>query len=394
MRLLLLTNEFALPVNAGGVRRQLGLVEALAGRHELHMLARERERDTPPALVDELRERLGAPVETFPAREETWDTSKLAVARRWGRAVRRGAPAWTERAVSAPLVARARELAPQFDAAVTLDDTAHTYATLVGGAPFVLDKHNVLAWSRQVRGGLAPAARLEHHLLRRWEAATVDAAGAVVVTSDDEAERFRALYSRDCVVVPSAIPTPAAVADPAAAGPAIVWLGDHRYAPNADGLLRFARAWAPLGEVGARLLVVGRDPSPAVRELAQLPGVEILGFVDDLDALVAGCRAAVAPVWEGAGIKMKTLTLMGAGLPVAGTTVAFEGIAVRHGVDALVGDDEAALAAALRQLVDTPGEAASIGRAAHETIVREHTWGSVVSRYDDALSAAVRPARG
>lgn len=390
MKLLLLTNEFALPVNAGGVRRQLGLVEALSARHEVHMLAREREADTPATLVEELRGRLGAPVETFPARAAAWDTGKVATARRWGRAIRRGAPTWTERALSGPLVARARELAPRFDAAVTLDDTAHTYATLVPGVPFVLDKHNVLAWSRRIEGGgLAPGARLEYALLRRWEAETVAAAGAVVVTSDDEAVRFRDLYGSEPVVVPSAIPTPPRVADPAAAEKNVVWLGDHRYAPNADGLLRFARAWAPLGEAGARLLVVGRDPSPAVQALTDLPGVEILGFVDDLDALLATCRAAVAPVWEGAGIKMKTLTLMGAGLPVAGTTVAFEGIAVRDDQDGLVADDEERLAAALARVLDTPAEAARIGLAAHETIVRDHTWRSVVARYDDALARAV-----
>lgn len=387
MKLLLLTNEFALPTNAGGVRRQLGLIEALADRHELHMLAREREHDTPAGLVDELRGRLRAPVETFPARAATWDTGRVATAWRWGRAIRRQAPAWTERAVSAPLVARARELAPDFDAAVTLDDTAHTYAELVDGVPFVLDKHNVLAWSRRITtGGAQPAARVEHRLLRAWEERTVRRAGAVVVTSDDEADRFRALYGGDPVVVPSAIPTPARVASPQSAPPTVVWLGDHRYAPNTDGLLRFARAWEPLGASGARLQVVGREPSDEVRALTSLPNVEVLGFVDDLDALLAGCRAAVAPVWEGAGIKMKTLTLMGAGLPVAGTAVAFEGIAVADDQDGLVAEDEAALAAALQRMLDAPRDAARIGAAAHETIVRDHTWRSVVGRYDDALA--------
>ncbi|MBJ7332455.1 MAG: glycosyltransferase [Solirubrobacteraceae bacterium] len=390
MKLLLLTNEFALPVNAGGVRRQLGLVEALAARHDVHMLAREREADTPVELVVELRRRLGAPVESFPARPATWDTGKVATAQRWGRAIRRGAPTWTERALSGELIARARELAPGFDAAITLDDTAHTYVEYAGSlVPFVLDKHNVLAWSRRVEGGLRPSARLEHRLLAQWEARTVDRAGAVVVTSDDEAERFRGLYGGAPTVVPSCIPPPVAVAAPADAPPAFVWLGDHRYGPNADGLLRFLRgAWEPLGAAGAQLLIAGRDPSAEVRELERLPGVEILGFVDDLGALLGRCRGAVAPVWEGAGIKMKTLELMGAGLPLAGTTVSFEGIAVQDGSDGLVADDEAGLGAALRRLVDDPALAARIGEAAHATILRDHTWDSVVGRYDDALREA------
>ncbi len=397
MKLLLLTNEFALPVNAGGVRRQLGLLEALSARHDLHLLARQRERDTPAALVAELRERLGgATVEAFPARPETWATGKRVTAQRWARAIRDRQPAWTERSVSRPLVIRARELAPGFDAAITLDDTAHTYVERVGDlVPFVIDKHNVLAWSRRVHGGLQPQARLEHWLVAAWERRTVGLAGATVVTSEDEAVRFRELYGRDPFVVPSAIPPPAHVADPAAAPRDVVWLGDHRYAPNTDGLLRFAReAWAPLGETGARLLVAGREPTEAVRALTELPGVEILGFVDDLAALLGRCRAAVAPVWEGAGIKMKTLELMGAGLPVAGTTVAFEGIAVQHGVDGLVADDPSRLGAALAEVLDDPSRAAAVGHAAHARIVREHTWEHIISRYDDALEAAVTTRRG
>lgn len=392
MKLLLLTNEFALPVNAGGVRRQLGLVEALSRRHNVHYLGREREQDTPVELVAELRERLGgAPVESFPARPPAWDTRKVATAQRWARSIRDRTPAWTERSVSRPLVIRARELAPAFDAAITLDDTAHTYVERVSDViPCVIDKHNVLAWSRRVTGGLQPQRRLEHWLVAGWEGRTVGLAGATVVTSDDEAERFRALYGQEPVVVPSAIPPPAHVAEPASAPRDVVWLGDHRYAPNADGLVRFAsQAWAPLGESGARLLVAGRDPSPAVSELTALPGVEILGFVDDLGALLARARAAVAPVWEGAGIKMKTLELMGAGLPVAGTPVAFEGIAVAHGTDGLVADDPAGLAAGLRGLLDDPSQAAAIGHAAHERIVRDHTWDSIIDRYDDALARAV-----
>ena len=55
MKLLLLTIDFPLPVNAGGVVRLLGISEALARRgHELHMLARLREPGTDPALVPAL----------------------------------------------------------------------------------------------------------------------------------------------------------------------------------------------------------------------------------------------------------------------------------------------------------------------------------------------------
>ena len=98
-------------------------------------------------------------------------------------------------------------------------------------------------------------------------------------------------------------------------------------------------------------------------------------------------------MWHGAGVKMKTLELMGAGLPVAGTTVAFEGIAVEHGVDGLIADDPSRLAAALTEVLDDPAQAGAIGRAAHERIVREHTWEHIIGRYDEALRSARRSTR-
>ena len=95
-----------------------------------------------------------------------------------------------------------------------------------------------------------------------------------------------------------------------------MWLGDHRYGPNVDGLVRFARqSWRSLGDTGATLLIIGREPPPEVRQLEQLPGVQVLGYVDDLDQVFAGAAAAVTPLWAGAGIKMKTLTFIAAGLP-------------------------------------------------------------------------------
>lgn len=394
MRILLVTSEFPLPVNAGGPRRQLGLLEALAPNHDLHLLARERE-PTDPALVDGLRDRLCAVVETFPAPAET-DSSRRAKLLRWGQSIIRRRPPWMITYQCPALARRAAMLAPAYDVALILDGMAEVFVDALGGRiPIVLDKQNVLGaswvefrpWGTGLRG--IAIQRLALWQTRALERRNADRSSRIVVTSDDEADRFQRLYGRRPDIVLSAVPAASAVADPSDAPRAVVWLGDHRYGPNVDGLVRFARqSWRSLGDTGATLLIIGREPPPEVRQLEQLPGVQVLGYVDDLDQVFAGAAAAVAPLWAGAGIKMKTLTFMAAGLPVAGTPVAFEGIRVRDSHDALVADDPDGLANALRCLLDDRDARGAIGARGRDLVRTQHVWDAVIGDYEAVLSAA------
>ena len=396
MKVLLLTNEFPLPQNAGGVRRQLGLSEALAGRHQLHLLARERE-PTLPEQTAELQDRLGAPVETFPALEQP-NRGPAAMARRWGRSVSRRRPPWMLSDPGANALARrAAELAPRFDVAVTLDDIAHGYVEpLHRLIPVVLDKHNVQGasavlyrpWGTGVRG--RAVHRLTLAQIRAFERMTCRLAAAVVVTCDEEADRFEALYGWRPQVVPTAVAAPAQIADPVGADAAVAWLGDGLYPPNAAGLVRFVReAWAPLGSEGAVLLVAGRRQPAEVRALEELPGIRVLGFVEEIAPLLRRSAVGLVPLWAGAAIKMKTLTLMGSGLPVVGTPVGFEGIAVRDQVEAMVAEDPVGLAEAVRLLLRDRPTAAEIGRRGRQRILRDHTWDGVIDRFQAVLEAAV-----
>jgi glycosyltransferase involved in cell wall biosynthesis len=282
--------------------------------------------------------------------------------------------------------------------ALILDDNAHQYVRdLREQIPVVLDMQNVMAasWNNTNHWGADTPTRaqqaqqaLAFHLLTNWERDVSYMADAVIVTSADEAQRFEEAHAATCDWVGSAISTPPLVADPRKAAPNVVWLGDHGYHANEDGLVRFLReGWQPLGQRGLTLQVVGRKPSDEVLRLAAaLPGVQVLGFVDDLDALLARAAAAVVPVWKGAGIKMQTLTLMGAGLPVATTPVGAEGIAAIDGEHARIADEPAALATAVGDLVANREQAAALGLRGRQLILDAHTWDGVIGQIETVLT--------
>lgn len=294
------------------------------------------------------------------------------------------------------LANRAAELAPRFDVAVTLDDIAHGYIELLHPLiPIVLDKHNVQGasaalnrpWGTGVRG--RALHRLTLGQIRAFERMTCRLAAAAVVTCEEEADRFTALYGWRPEVVPSAVAIPDQIADPAGADAVVVWLGDGLYAPNTDGLVRFAReAWAPLGTDGAVLLVAGRQQPADVRGLEELPGIRVLGFVDDIQQLLSRSAVGIVPLWAGAAIKNKTLTMMASGLPLVGTPVGFEGIAARDQVEAIVAEDSSGLADGIRRLLRDRPAAADMGRRGRQRIVQDHSWDVLIDRFERVLEAA------
>jgi glycosyltransferase involved in cell wall biosynthesis len=87
----------------------------------------------------------------------------------------------------------------------------------------------------------------------------------------------------------------------------------------------------------------------SMRALAQ-PGVEILGFVPDMEPLLLSSRISIAPLRYGAGVKGKINQAMSYGLPVVATPVAVEGMYLQHGDNVLVAESATEYADAIASL--------------------------------------------
>lgn len=403
MKILAITNHFPLPQDMGGALRIFGLMRALADGHDLQVLALRR-RDTSDALVAELGARVGAEVETFLPRKHHAGSTVSSV-NRWIKASRRGMPPWVLQQFHPELCRRAIQLTPGVSAVVLLDDYAGVYASRLSRlAPVVADKHQVAGWSRPQLGPLrdrmagAPADivrdTLARRLTRRFERRVAREVTAMVVTSDEEAARFEEQYGQRPFTVPSAIELGPSFNCGKGGGRRIGWLGTHAYTPNAEGLVRFVDvAWDPMGSDGYELLVAGRNPTPVVGALERHEGVRMLGYVEDLSAFMAKLDAAVVPLWDGsAGAKLKTLTFMGAGIPLACTPVAVEALGAEHGRHCLIANDPQALAAALRSILDGSGLAARLSAGGRQLVRDNFTWETVAPRFVEIVERAALSA--
>src|SRR3546814_19977734 len=86
----------------------------------------------------------------------------------------------------------------------------------------------------------------------------------------------------------------------------------------------------------AGFAIVGRNPAPAVRALAALPGVVVAGAVPDVRGWLAAADVVVAPLQLARGIQNKVLEAMAMARPVIASPHAAGGIDAVDGRDLLV----------------------------------------------------------
>ena len=88
-----------------------------------------------------------------------------------------------------------------------------------------------------------------------------------------------------------------------------------------------------------------------VSELSALPGIEVLGYVQDLRPLYDTSRVSIAPLRFGAGMKGKVGHAMAHGLPVVATPIGAEGMDLKNGRELLVAATVASFADAVLRLM-------------------------------------------
>ncbi len=124
----------------------------------------------------------------------------------------------------------------------------------------------------------------------------------------------------------------------------------------------------------ATLSLVGRSPGPRVRAL----DATVVADVPDLRPYLWGAAVYACPMQSGTGIKNKLLEAMAAGAPSVATPLACQGMAVRDGVELRVADDDEAFAAAVVDVLRSPG---GLGDAARAYVTAHHDWDAVADAY-------------
>jgi sugar transferase (PEP-CTERM/EpsH1 system associated) len=278
------------------------------------------------------------------------------------------------------------------------------------GAPRVLDMVDVDSekWRAYAEGARAPMrqiwAREARTLLAFEKAAALDFDHSIFVSAEEAAAFAR--LAPECAARLGHVDNGVELArfDPARdyanpfapeAGPALVFTGTMNYRPNIEAVRWFAtavlpalRAAPPAGSRPPAFHIVGASPAPAVRQLAELPGVKVTGAVPDVRPYIAHADCSVAPLRIARGIQNKVLEAMAMARPVVASPQAFEGVRATPGRDLLVADGATETIRCVREVLE--GKHAGLGAAGRAAVAREHDWKATLRALDPLLESASR----
>jgi glycosyltransferase involved in cell wall biosynthesis len=155
----------------------------------------------------------------------------------------------------------------------------------------------------------------------------------------------------------------------------ICFVGGFRHIPNVDAVLFFVKEVWPLVRKTlpkATFKIIGAEAPEEIVSLAS-DSVQILGHVQDLSTIFDSIKLSVAPIRYGAGVKGKVVLSMGLGVPVAGTPLAFEGMDLDLGKEALSGATPEELAMQIARLYTDSALWTTVSNAAVARAKREYS---------------------
>jgi sugar transferase (PEP-CTERM/EpsH1 system associated) len=170
----------------------------------------------------------------------------------------------------------------------------------------------------------------------------------------------------------------------------LVFAGSMSWYPNADAMIFFVKEIWPLIKKkipDIKLNLIGSQPPAELIELCQIePGVNLLGFVEDVRTYIAKSSVYVVPIRVGGGTRLKILDAMAMGKAIISSSIGCEGIEVRDGENIVIADDPEKFAEKIIQLLRNKSLRNRLEIAARETAVKYYSWSHIAPKLEAIYS--------
>jgi glycosyltransferase involved in cell wall biosynthesis len=138
------------------------------------------------------------------------------------------------------------------------------------------------------------------------------------------------------------------------------------------------------------LLIVGSNPPPPIISLAEIQGVRVTGFVEDIRPYMAASSIYVVPLRLGVGIRGKILEAWAMSMAVVATSVACAGLRYQDGTNLLTADSPDLFAEKVISLMKNPERCRSLGTEGRKMVEEFYSWESAALRLDELYQSYIR----
>ncbi|ACN15086.1 glycosyl transferase (group I) [Desulforapulum autotrophicum HRM2] len=243
---------------------------------------------------------------------------------------------------------------------------------------------------------------IEHKRLFKYEKSINNAFHHSVVVSPREKELFTELYPsvKNITAIPNGVDyeyfSPYAKFDSIESGdshshPILVFTGAMDYYANIEGVTWFCNEILPGVKKTypkVQFYIVGSNPASKVRELENIQGVKVTGFVEDIRPYYQFADVCVVPLRIAAGIQNKVLEAMSMGKPVVTTAKALDGIHAVIDEHVLVEDLPLKFSIAVTQLLTSIEQRKTLGANARKFVKQKYNWEINMGHFERLLHAS------
>lgn len=390
-KILFLQKRLLFPTNTGGKIRTLNVLRHLARWHDITYLCNLLEEEKPYVTA---MEQLGLRVVTVPWQETPRSSPKFYCQLAMNLLSRY--PFNVNKDFDPRVRDRAREMLAAEDYDLLICDFVQMARNVLdlAGPPKLLFEHNVEAqiFQRHSKTDEGMLRRKYMHLqwkkMQRFEAEAGRQFDGVVAVSEQDKAIYHDDYGWDHVhVIDTSVDTDffAPGKERQVAG-RCAFVGSMDWLPNQDGVQHFVnKVWPKVVAAipQASFQIVGRNPSPAIQRLAEQPGVEVTGSVEDIRPYMAQAEVVVVPLLVGGGTRLKIYEAMAMRKAIVSTPLGAEGLDVTDGENLLLCEAGEEFADKVIELLQDRERRDLIAQSAFDLVVNNYSAEAVARQFDD-----------
>ena len=237
---------------------------------------------------------------------------------------------------------------------------------------------------------LRPLLNLDISKIKHWEKLYWEQAQSLVVMSREDQEFLSTQISDPDKIrivangvdakwftqVPKQLPV----------NPTVLFVGTFKWLPNREAVTYLVKEVWPhiLKQLPqAKLWIVGNAPSAEVLAYQKLPNITVTGNIPDIRTAFSQAHVLLAPVFSGKGTRYKILEAMASATPVVATPTAVEGLGIKAGQHALIGQSAPSLANLTVNLLKDNKQQTKLANRGVEFVKNKFDWSLIAHQLDD-----------
>ncbi len=257
-----------------------------------------------------------------------------------------------------------------------------------------IDYQDVFSAGLQRRLGVSPwykrpLLQAEYKRVRTYERKVFDIFDKKTIISRPDRDKIHHPQREEIVIIPNGVDTLFFQPVDTEKKYDVVFTGNMAYPPNVNGAEYLVRQVMPLvwkQHPGARVVIAGANPAPAVKALAS-PTVTITGWVDDIRDYYASARVFVAPMQIGTGLQNKVLEAMAMQLPCITSPLANKALMATEGSEILIGRNAGEYAQHILSLLSDSQKRKLLTSKGYRFVLQNFNWESTTARLEKVIIA-------